>query len=128
MNYPIIPIIMATGFEIDDLVWAKMKGFPAWPGKIIEPKPEVKKPANNKKVHHFVFFFGSENYAWIPEENVYLYSDHRDKFKLSKRIPKGFKEALEAIEDELKEKPFIVSRLYCLFLALLVQDQKSLCD
>ncbi|XP_061185348.1 uncharacterized protein LOC133197103 [Saccostrea echinata] len=98
---------MATGFEIDDLVWAKMKGFPAWPGKIIEPKPEVKKPANNKKVHHFVFFFGSENYAWIPEENVYLYSDHRDKFKLSKRIPKGFKEALEAIEDELKEKPFI---------------------
>lgn len=47
--------------------------------------------------------------AWIPEENIYLYSDHRDKFKLEKRVPKGFKEALEAIEDELKEKPFIVS-------------------
>lgn len=48
--------------------------------------------------------------AWIPEENIYLYSDHRDKFKLEKRIPKGFKEALEAIEDELKEKPFIVRK------------------
>ncbi|XP_060080082.1 uncharacterized protein LOC132559473 isoform X5 [Ylistrum balloti] len=95
---------MESKFEVDDLVWAKMKGFPAWPGKIIEPKNEVKRPSN-KKPHHFVFFFGSENYAWIPEDNVYLYSDHRNKFKLNNRIPKGFKEAVEAIEDALKAQP-----------------------
>ncbi|XP_041358093.1 putative oxidoreductase GLYR1 isoform X2 [Gigantopelta aegis] len=95
---------MATKLKVGDLVWAKMKGFPAWPGKIIEAKADVKRPSN-KKLHHFVFFFGSENYAWIPEESILLYPFNRDKFTSSSRIPKGFKEALEAIEDAYKALP-----------------------
>ncbi|XP_063415180.1 cytokine-like nuclear factor N-PAC [Mytilus trossulus] len=95
---------MESKFEVGDLVWAKMKGFPSWPGKVIAPKDEVKKPLK-KTLHHFVFFFGSENYAWIPEENIYLYAANRNKFKLNSRIPKGYKEALEAIEDEVKAQP-----------------------
>ncbi|CAC5396404.1 unnamed protein product [Mytilus coruscus] len=95
---------MESKYEVGDLVWAKMKGFPSWPGKVIAPKDEVKKPLK-KTLHHFVFFFGSENYAWIPEENIYLYAANRNKFKLNSRIPKGYKEALEAIEDEVKAQP-----------------------
>ncbi|XP_025085652.1 glyoxylate/succinic semialdehyde reductase 1-like isoform X2 [Pomacea canaliculata] len=95
---------MAAKFKVGDLVWAKMKGFQAWPGKIIEPKPEVKKPSN-KKTHHFVFFFGSENYAWIPEDSVYPYLQFRDKYTEATRIPRGFKEALEAIEDAWQALP-----------------------
>lgn len=48
--------------------------------------------------------------VWILEENIYFYSDYRDKFKLEKRIFKGFKEVLEVIEDEFKEKFFIVRK------------------
>ncbi|XP_071087498.1 cytokine-like nuclear factor N-PAC isoform X5 [Haliotis cracherodii] len=95
---------MAAKFKVGDLVWAKMKGFPAWPGRVIQPKDEVKRPSN-KKPHHFVFFFGSENYAWIPEESIHLYADNRNKYSLTSRIPRGFKEAIEAIEDALKALP-----------------------
>ncbi|CAL1538141.1 unnamed protein product [Lymnaea stagnalis] len=90
---------MATNFKIGDLVWAKMKGFQAWPGKVVEPKDSVKKPSNKKNVH-FVYFYGSENYAWIQEENIYRYPEYKSKYEGSSRIPRGFKEALEAIENE----------------------------
>ncbi|BFZ24424.1 hypothetical protein BsWGS_27463 [Bradybaena similaris] len=90
---------MATSFKLGDLVWAKMKGFQAWPGKIVEPRENIKKPGNKKNVQ-FVYFFGSENYAWIQEENIYRYPEYKSKYEGSSRIPKGFKEALEAIENE----------------------------
>ncbi|KAK3099206.1 hypothetical protein FSP39_000986, partial [Pinctada imbricata] len=74
--------------------------------QIIEPKPDVKKP-KMKTPQHFIFFFGSENYAWMQEEQLFLYSDHKDRFKLTKRLPRGYKEAVEAIDDELKAKPCV---------------------
>jgi len=89
---------MATNFKTGDLVWAKMKGFQAWPGKIVEPKENIKRPS--KKNVQFVYFYGSENYAWIQEENIYRYPEYKSKYEGSARIPKGFKEALEAIENE----------------------------
>ena len=63
--------MVAKSFEVDDLVWAKMKGYSPWPGKIIEPPANTK----SKKYHHYVFFFGSDNHAWIPDENIFLHSD-----------------------------------------------------
>jgi len=29
--------------------------------QVIEPKPEIKKPASDKKKKQFIFFFGSDN-------------------------------------------------------------------
>ncbi|XP_076467824.1 cytokine-like nuclear factor N-PAC [Babylonia areolata] len=95
---------MAAKFKVGDLVWAKMKGFSAWPGKVIEPKPEVKRPSK-KSPHQFVFFYGSENYAWIPEEGISPYLKLRDKYQSSSRMSKGFKEALEAIESAWQALP-----------------------
>lgn len=43
--------------------------------------------------------------AWIPHEQVYAYIGNKEKFLLRSRVPKGFKEALEAIEDAIKEMP-----------------------
>ncbi|XP_060557581.1 uncharacterized protein LOC132717987 isoform X2 [Ruditapes philippinarum] len=95
---------MASKLQIGDLVWAKMKSFPAWPGKIIEAKPEIKKPKKDK-LHHCIYFFGSENYAWLPHEQVHAYIGNKEKFLLRSRVPKGFKEAIDAIEDAIKEMP-----------------------
>lgn len=42
-----------------DLVWAKMKGFPYWPGRVAL---ESEMPAKQKKKGSLgVFFFGSNN-------------------------------------------------------------------
>ncbi|GFN81649.1 glyoxylate/succinic semialdehyde reductase 1-like isoform x5 [Plakobranchus ocellatus] len=94
---------MATNFKIGNLVWAKMKGFQAWPGKIVEPKENIKKPANKKNCH-FVYFFGSENYAWIQEDNIYHYPEYKSKYEGNTRLPRGFKEALEKIEIEFQNQ------------------------
>ncbi|XP_029648675.1 putative oxidoreductase GLYR1 isoform X1 [Octopus sinensis] len=95
---------MASKFKVGDLVWAKMKGFCAWPAKIIEPMSEVKRPTS-KKTHHFVFFFGSENYAWVQEDSIYNYQDNKSKYTLTSRIPRGYNVAIEAIEDVIKAMP-----------------------
>jgi PWWP domain len=40
-------------FRVGDAVWAKMKGFAAWPGKIEIPTDGMKRPAM-KKVNKFL--------------------------------------------------------------------------
>merc|ERR1711963_411030 len=96
--------IMAASYKpkVGDLVWAKMKGFQAWPGKVVEPKENIKKPA--KKNIHFVYFYGSENYGWIQEDNIYPYPQFKSKYEEMQKLPKGFKEALETIESEHQAK------------------------
>ena len=48
------------------LVWAKLKGFPFWPGKAMRVNSE-----DNVDVR----FFGAHDRAWIPLKDVYLYSE-----------------------------------------------------
>ena len=40
---------------------------------------------------------------------MHIYADNRNRFMLSQRIPRGYKEAIEAIEDALKACPEDVS-------------------
>ena len=47
------------------LVWAKLKGFPFWPGKIMRVNSE-----NMADIR----FFGAHDRAWIALKDVYLYS------------------------------------------------------
>ena len=47
------------------LVWAKLKGFPYWPGKIMRVNSE-----NNADIR----FFGAHDRAWIGLKDVFLYS------------------------------------------------------
>merc|ERR1712228_143189 len=52
-----------------DPVWAKMKGFSAWPGKVELPPEHLKRPVT-KKIMHCVFFFGSYEYGWLQETRL----------------------------------------------------------
>ena len=48
------------------LVWAKLKGFPFWPGKAMRI---------NSDENVDVRFFGAHDRAWIPIKDVFLYSE-----------------------------------------------------
>ena len=43
--------------------------------------------------------------AWIHEDSIWPYLDFKSRFLLTTRIPKGFKEAVESIEDCVKNLP-----------------------
>ena len=82
-------------FRIGNPVWGKMKGFSAWPGKIDMPPEGMKRPTI-KKVMHCVFFFGTHDYAWIPETDIKPYSEFKKALTTSK---KSVKRAIEEIEE-----------------------------
>ena len=81
-------------FTIGDPVWANAKGFSPWPGKIDIP-PEFLKRPTLKKMMHCVFFFGTYDYGWIPEQDIKPYKEFKDKLSSSK---KGVKRAIDEIE------------------------------
>ena len=56
-----------------DPVWAKMKGYPPWPAKIVDPPSDSKTPKKQKA--SYVMFFGTGDYAWILNENIIPHSE-----------------------------------------------------
>ncbi|XP_051175503.1 cytokine-like nuclear factor N-PAC [Leptopilina boulardi] len=90
---------MSEVFKLGDLVWAKMKGFSPWPGRVSIPSKDLKKPTNPKKGPvQCIFFFGSNNYAWIEEANIKPYHEFKETLVKSSKTS-GFKDAVGAIED-----------------------------
>ncbi|TRY70634.1 hypothetical protein TCAL_17284 [Tigriopus californicus] len=89
-------------FRMGDAVWAKMKGFAAWPGKIDYPPENMKRPAM-KKVMHCVFFFGTHDFAWLLESDLKPYQEFKNTFcNNSKKKSNSFKKAINEIEEFLK--------------------------
>ncbi|RWS21599.1 putative oxidoreductase GLYR1-like isoform X1, partial [Leptotrombidium deliense] len=96
---------IVSKFQIGDLVWAKMKGFSPWPGKIVEASAaNMRKPPGNYRYKHIqcVYFFGSNNFAWIQEDAIKPYQEFKEQnCKLNKSH--AFKEAIEKIEEYIKK-------------------------
>jgi len=91
-------------YAYGDLVWAKLRGFPIWPGMITDPaKTSLKRPSGNYryKSNHCIYFFGSNNYAYIPEDQLKPYQEFKEKFSVSCKSA-AFKEALNKIESFIK--------------------------
>ncbi|XP_072945361.1 cytokine-like nuclear factor N-PAC isoform X2 [Epargyreus clarus] len=91
---------MSIELKLGDLVWAKMKGFSPWPGRVAIPTPELKPPkkANNMQC---IYFFGTNNYAWIEEHNIKPYQEHKDQLIKSCKTA-AFKEAVNQIEEYIE--------------------------
>ncbi|GIX73358.1 putative oxidoreductase GLYR1 homolog [Caerostris extrusa] len=92
--------MVAQDLEVGDLVWAKMKSFPPWPAQIVVPPEDAK----NRKGKHYVFFFGSKNYAWIKTEDI----NHHDEQLIpppGKKRTLLFQNAVDEIVNLSKDKP-----------------------
>ncbi|KAL3827918.1 hypothetical protein ACJIZ3_016720 [Penstemon smallii] len=93
-------------WKVGDLVLAKVKGFPAWPAKVTEPK-KWGFPTDWKKV--LVSFFGTQQIAFCCPVDVEEFTEKTKVYLLGKRHGKGsdFIRALNEIIDcfeNLKEQ------------------------
>ncbi|CAD0203460.1 unnamed protein product [Chrysodeixis includens] len=88
---------MSEAFKLGDLVWAKMKGFSPWPGRVAIPTPELKPPKKAMNVQ-CIYFFGTNNYAWIEDNNIKPYQEYKEQLIKSCKTA-AFKEAVNQIEE-----------------------------
>lgn len=106
---------------------AKMKGFSTWPGKVRRvldnfflttnwlnltwiifnrkialPRPNMKKPKATKPMH-CVWFFGSQNFGWIDENQI---EDYAEKRKANSNVCKSqlFKNAIVDCDEYISRR------------------------
>jgi len=77
-------------FKSGDLVFAKVKGHPAWPAWVTNP-------AGEKGLKYHVLFFGTYETAVVPKDKIWIYNQ-ANKEKYGKQLRKGFSEAIVEIE------------------------------
>ncbi|XP_067912461.1 cytokine-like nuclear factor N-PAC isoform X3 [Heterodontus francisci] len=93
---------MATvSLRVGDLVWGKLGRYPPWPGKIVNPPKDLKKPRGKKCF--FVKFFGTEDHAWIKVDQLKSYHLHKEEM-IKTAKGKRFQQAVDAVEEFIKSK------------------------
>ncbi|XP_041433977.1 putative oxidoreductase GLYR1 isoform X2 [Xenopus laevis] len=78
----------------------KLGRYPPWPGKIVNPPKDLKKPIGKKSF--FVKFFGTEDHAWIKVEQLKPYHAHKEEM-IKANKGKRFQQAVDAVEEFLKK-------------------------
>uniref|UniRef100_A0A6I8QDW4 Cytokine-like nuclear factor N-PAC n=1 Tax=Xenopus tropicalis TaxID=8364 RepID=A0A6I8QDW4_XENTR len=78
----------------------KLGRYPPWPGKIVNPPKDLKKPRGKKCL--FVKFFGTEDHAWIKVEQLKPYHAHKEEM-IKANKGKRFQQAVDAVEEFLKK-------------------------
>nr|XP_039255840.1 glyoxylate/succinic semialdehyde reductase 1-like isoform X1 [Styela clava] len=85
-----------TTLKVGDFVWAKMTGYPYWPGKIVEEDKDVKKPKGKSEMH-YVRFYGTGDHAWTKVELIKPYEENKETFSVANKRP-NFIDAVKEIE------------------------------
>lgn len=89
-------------FAIGDYIWAKVKGYPFWPARIVDDS-QLPPSARKIKNAHCVYFYGSNNYACVTEDLIRNYEEaHSSCVTANKTAP--FKKAVKLIESEILDK------------------------
>ncbi|XP_071449610.1 PC4 and SFRS1-interacting protein-like isoform X2 [Hetaerina americana] len=88
---------MAKRYSPGDIVFAKVRGYPAWPARV-ETVPDPS--AGNKAQKYNVFFFGTYETAVCKLEDLFPYEGNKERFGKPQKRRKGFNEALWEIEND----------------------------
>lgn len=96
----------ARTFNVDDVVLGKLKGYPQWPAKIMNPDDvpsNVLDERPNGKRHYCVRFFPAGDHAWLsprditllPEADIRKFLDTPKGAKRSGDLVQGYRVALD---------------------------------
>lgn len=74
-------------FKKGDLVWAKLRGYPWWPGIVQSSKVKLgsNKEEINKEIRVLVNFLGDNTHAEIPLQKIENYEKKYEEFSRTKK-------------------------------------------
>lgn len=88
-------------YEVGDMVWAKVKSHPWWPGLIFNEEWAVPSVCKRKKVGHvLVAFFGDSSYGWFHPKELLPFETHYVEKSKQTKAP-AFLDAVEDAEVEI---------------------------
>ncbi|KAF9590059.1 hypothetical protein IFM89_030371, partial [Coptis chinensis] len=88
-------------FSVSDLVWAKVKCHPWWPGQIIACSDASEQALKCKKKESFlVAYFGHPTFSWIEPSLLYHFQTHFSYME-KQRNSKAFHTAVNYALDEI---------------------------
>ncbi|GLJ46067.1 hypothetical protein SUGI_0970500 [Cryptomeria japonica] len=93
----------ASKFQEGDMVWAKVKSHPWWPGQVYNPIFAAPKARKLKPDHILIAFFGDSSYGWFLESDLVPFEqNYVEKSKQSTQ--RGFTKAVEEAVDEISRR------------------------
>ncbi|KAF8625302.1 hypothetical protein AX15_005435 [Amanita polypyramis BW_CC] len=100
-----------SSYETRDVVLGKVRGYPPWPGMVVDPAtvpPAVAKerPSSKKATFYCVRFFPTGDYAWLVAKDISKLQPHEiesyinEPFKRSGDLLQGYRIALDPTKWE----------------------------
>ncbi|GAB4815229.1 hypothetical protein N2152v2_002275 [Parachlorella kessleri] len=91
-------------FKEGDLVWAKVRGFPWWPGQVMDPgKAPEQARAREKPDRILIAFAGDNSFNWLLEKNVLHFGEHFQQLSQQADVPKNLAATLQLGIEEMRE-------------------------
>ncbi|THH31413.1 hypothetical protein EUX98_g2782 [Antrodiella citrinella] len=100
-------------YDLRDVVLAKVRGFPSWPGMIVDPESVPKEVGkerpnakSNKGLWYCVRFFPAGDYAWLMAKDISKLQEHEiqayinEPYKRSADLLQGYRIALNPTKWE----------------------------
>ncbi|EDR00389.1 uncharacterized protein LACBIDRAFT_314407 [Laccaria bicolor S238N-H82] len=97
---------VAMTYNINDTVLGKVRGFPPWPGMVVDPDNvhptmALERPSNKKAMFYCVRFFPLGDHAWLVEKDISKLQRHEielyisEPHKMSSELLNGYRIALD---------------------------------
>ena len=86
-------------FKTGDKVWAKLPGYPHWPGRV----EEAKNVRERKKIppgYYLIFFYGTHETAIMATHELFQWNDENNKMWFAERDTVYFTDSLWEVEND----------------------------
>lgn len=79
---------MGRTYAVGDLVWARIKGHPVWPGQVMNTKFLSRKVLQQQRSGAIcIAFFGDYSFGWMEPDILFPFEEHYEEKSKQKTKP-----------------------------------------